>query len=43
MKTIEKYMCIVCREKERRGGGVACLANLKEFQWGVGDVLAKNE
>jgi hypothetical protein len=20
-----------------------CLANLKEFQWGVGDVLAKNE
>jgi hypothetical protein len=41
MKTIEKYMCIVCGEKE--GGGVTCLANLKEFQWGVGDVLAKNE
>jgi hypothetical protein len=39
MKTIEKYMFIVCREKER-GGGVACLANLKKFQWGVGNVLA---
>jgi hypothetical protein len=26
-------MCIVCGEKER--GGIACLANLKEFQWGM--------
>ena len=42
--------CVKYREIQpcvwRKGEEVtlaACLANLKEFQWGVGDVLAKNE
>jgi hypothetical protein len=38
MKTVEKYMCIVCREKERRGGGGCLPSKFKGVS--VGDVLA---